>query len=213
MKNINKFSYHNSLSKKIIDFIFIFIFFFLVLIPFLVISFLIKLTSKGEIFFRQLRVGKNSKRFNIYKFRTMKIGSEKRRLEYKKFNEADGPVFKIRDDPRFTKVGKFLSRTGLDELPQLINVLKGEMSLVGPRPLPIYEYKKLNKEQRIRNLIKPGITSLWVIKGSHNLSFEEWMELDRKYIKEANLLMDLNIIFKTVLIPFKVIINMIFKNR
>jgi lipopolysaccharide/colanic/teichoic acid biosynthesis glycosyltransferase len=119
---------------------------------------------------------------------------------YKKMNEADGPVFKIRDDPRFTKFGKLLSRTGFDELPQMINVLRGEMSIVGPRPLPINEVHKLTAKQRIRELVKPGVTSSWVIAGSHELSFKEWMDLDRKYVEKASLTGDLLIILKTIIL-------------
>ena len=140
----------------------------------------------------------------------MKINSERMLLKYKNINEADGPVFKIKNDPRFTKIGRLLSHTGLDELPQFINVLKGNMSMVGPRPLPTFEYEKLNKKQKIRNLIKPGITSLWVINGTHNLSFSKWMYLDKIYIEEANLLLDIKILIKTTFIPIMVILNYIF---
>lgn len=126
--------------------------------------------------------------------------AERIKSRYKKLNEADGPVFKIRDDPRFTKFGKILSRTGLDELPQMINVIKGEMSVVGPRPLPVKEAKKLTKEQKIRELVKPGITSSWVTHGSHKLTFKKWMSLDKKYIEKATLVSDLSIIKDTVIL-------------
>ena len=124
--------------------------------------------------------------------------AEKLKNKYKRLNQADGPVFKIYDDPRFTKIGKILSKLGLDELPQLINVLKGEMSLVGPRPLPVDEAKKLTKEQKIREMVRPGITSTWVIEGSHRLSFKKWMQLDKEYVENATFLKDLKIIIKTV---------------
>ena len=153
------------------------------------------------IFFTQKRVGKNGSIFKMYKFRTMIKDAEKLQSKYKKLNEADGPVFKIRDDPRYTKFGKILSRTGLDELPQILNVLKGEMCLVGPRPLPVYEAKKLTKTQNIRLLVKPGITSSWIVNGHHKHAFSDWMKLDKEYVQNANLLTDLKILYKTALIP------------
>ena len=207
MAKISKYNY--SLIKRISDLL-ISLLVLLLLSPILITAVLIECFFRGLIVFQQERVGKDTKIFTVYKFRTMKVGSENTIQKYRNLNEADGPVFKIRNDPRFTNFGKLLSRTGLDELPQFINVLKGEMSLVGSRPLPVYEFNKLNKKQRIRNLIKPGITSLWVIHGSHNLSFDEWMKLDKKYVEEANLLMDIEIILKTSLIPIKVLINFVF---
>lgn len=203
------YKYNYSLLKRFLD-ILVSLSVFLILLPTIAIISFIELLFKGLIIFKQKRVGKNSKIFTIYKFRTMRINSENKQKRYLNLNEADGPVFKIRNDPRFTKMGKLLSRTGLDELPQFINVLKGEMSLVGPRPLPIGEFNKLTEKQKTRNLVKPGITSLWVISGSHNLSFNEWMRLDKKYVEEANILVDINIIFKTILIPIKTLINIIF---
>lgn len=189
--------YHNSLTKRILD-LGISLFGLLVFSPLiLVISILIKLTSKGDVFFIQKRTGKRGKTFNIVKFRTMKKASERQQWRYKKQNEADGPAFKIWDDPRFTGFGKLLSRTGLDELPQFINVLEGNMSLVGPRPLPVSEANKLTKTQWQRHLIKPGLTSLWVIKGAHSLSFAEWMKLDQIYVEKASFVTDINILLKT----------------
>lgn len=207
MSNISK--YNNSSLKRIID-LFISLLTLIVLLPVLLILIFLECLFKGLMVFQQERVGKDDSKFTIYKFRTMKINSENKQKKYKYLNESDGPVFKIRNDPRFTKIGKYLSRTGLDELPQFINVLKGDMSLVGPRPLPVYEFNKLNKKQKTRNLIKPGITSLWVVNGSHSLSFNEWMNLDKKYVEKANLLMDLEIILKTMLIPIKAFINFVF---
>jgi len=203
--------YNSSLIKRLIDLLISTIIVSLFFLIEIIIIF-IEIFFRGLIIFQQQRIGKNGRKFILYKFRTMKLDSENKRLEYKRLNEADGPVFKIFDDPRYTKFGKIISRTGLDELPQLINVLKGEMSLVGPRPLPTYEFNKLTKKQKIRNLVKPGITSLWVVNGLHNLSFNEWMRLDKKYVEEANLFMDINIIFKTILIPIKTLINIIFYN-
>lgn len=189
--------YHNSPTKRILD-LGISLLGLLVFSPLiLVISILIKLTSKGAVFFIQKRTGKQGKSFNIVKFRTMKKASERQQWRYKKQNEADGPVFKIWNDPRFTRFGRLLSRTGLDELPQLINVLKGNMSLVGPRPLPVSEANKLTITQQQRHLIKPGLTSLWVIRGAHSLSFVEWMKLDQIYVQKASFVADLNILLKT----------------
>ena len=133
----------------------------------------------------------------------MKVGSEKLQNKYRSINEADGPVFKIYNDPRLTPIGKILSQTGLDEIPQLINVLKGDMSIVGPRPLPVEEAKKLTKTQKIRQLVNPGITSSWVVEGSHSLSFKKWMELDKDYVENANLTTDITISVKTFLIVFR----------
>jgi len=163
-----------------------------------IVATLIKLTSKGPILFKQKRVGQNGRIFEILKFRTMRVGAEKQKARFKHLNEADGPVFKIHDDPRYTPFGGFLAHTGLDELPQLINVLNGEMSLVGPRPLPIYEANKLSKVQRIRELVTPGLTSSWVIKGSHSITFREWMKLDREYVENASFAIDLNILSTTI---------------
>lgn len=155
------------------------------------------LESEGSILFEQRRGGKGGKVFTMFKFRTMRSGSQQLLSKLRKHNEVDGPVFKIYNDPRFTKVGRVLARTGLDELPQLINVLKGEMSLVGPRPLPLYETKLLSKKQKIRELITPGITSSWIVEGAHALKFTTWMSLDRKYVYEASLLEDLSILTRT----------------
>jgi lipopolysaccharide/colanic/teichoic acid biosynthesis glycosyltransferase len=166
----------------------------------LLISLLIKLTSDGYIFFLQKRIGKNGKVFKIIKFRTMTPNATKIQSYYKKLNEADGPVFKIINDPRFTKFGKILSRTGLDELPQMINVIKGEMSIVGPRPLPVQEASKLTAKQKVRELVKPGITSRWVVNGSHRLSFNKWMNLDLQYVENASLTDDLSIIWNTTIL-------------
>jgi lipopolysaccharide/colanic/teichoic acid biosynthesis glycosyltransferase len=161
---------------------------------------LIKLTSKGPVLFVQKRAGKDGKVFRMFKFRTMKLGASRLQRRYMSLNEADGPVFKIYNDPRFTGIGKLLSRTGLDELPQLINILKGEMSTVGPRPLPLEEARRLSKYQKVRELVKPGITSNWVVSGSHALSFDKWMKLDRKYVYAASFTEDLSIVWKTLVL-------------
>jgi lipopolysaccharide/colanic/teichoic acid biosynthesis glycosyltransferase len=143
-------------------------------------------------------MGKNGRIFSFIKFRTMGRLAEHQKGHLLHLNEADGPVFKIRNDPRYTQIGKFLAHAGLDELPQLINVLNGDMSIVGPRPLPISEARKIPKKCRIRESIKPGMTSSWVIKGSHLLSFEEWMKLDKDYVHNASINKDIRIILKTL---------------
>lgn len=191
--------YHNSLLKRIFDIV-ISLFIVICLSPIIIIiGPIIKLSSQGPVLFIQKRTGKKGKVFKFIKFRTMGVGAKDQQRSLRHLNEADGPVFKIRNDPRFTKIGKLLARTGLDELPQLINVIKGEMSLVGPRPLPVVEARKLSQSQKIRELIKPGITSSWVIKGTHSMKFKEWMRLDKQYVLEASLLGDIEILFKTLL--------------
>lgn len=170
---------------------------------FVLVGLVILIDSGWPIFFWQKRMGKDKKPFWIWKFRTMVKNAPQLQSKYSKLNEADGPVFKIRNDPRYTRFGKWLSWSGLDELPQLINVLKGEMALVGPRPLPIKEALKVPQKYTKRFEVLPGITSSWVASGAHNLSFKEWMELDLEYIKEQKLLNDIKIIAKTILVIFK----------
>jgi lipopolysaccharide/colanic/teichoic acid biosynthesis glycosyltransferase len=166
----------------------------------------IKLEDEGPLIFRQKRAGKNKKSFTMFKLRTMVGGAEKLKKRYLQLNEADGPVFKIRDDPRYTKVGRFLAHTGLDELAQLVNIIKGEMSFIGPRPLPLDEAAKVPKKYEERFKVLPGITSLWVIKGSHKLSFDEWMKLDVFYTKKKSLLLDIKIALLTVFLILKSIL-------
>jgi exopolysaccharide biosynthesis polyprenyl glycosylphosphotransferase len=162
----------------------------------------VKLTSQGPIFFVQKRLGLNKRMFNIYKFRTMVMDAEARLKELEHLNEADGAVFKIKKDPRITVVGAFLRKTSIDELPQLFNVLKGEMSLVGPRPLQVRDYELFETHcgdwQRKRFSVRPGITCLWQIMGRSSTTFERWMELDLQYIRTWSLWLDLEILAKTV---------------
>lgn len=202
-------SYHNSKIKLVFNNVLAFICFVVSLPIFIAITILLKIMDNEPVFFVQNRTGENGKVFKLIKFRTMKGGADKELESLRHLNEADGPVFKILNDPRYTKCGKYLAHTGLDELPQLINVLKGEMSIVGPRPLPLYEANRLTKTQKIRELVKPGITSSWVVSGSHHLTFKKWMELDEGYIKKANLTTDLMILTKTVLIMLKQILKQI----
>lgn len=160
---------------------------------------LIKLTSPGPVMFVQKRLGLNKRHFGIYKFRTMVVDAEKRMKEIEHLNEVSGPVFKIKNDPRITRLGKFLRKTSIDELPQLLNVFKGDMSLVGPRPLPIRDYEGFSEDwQRRRFSVRPGITCLWQIGGRSSVSFEKWMELDLQYIDKWSLWLDFEILVKTI---------------
>jgi len=172
----------------------------LLLAPLLIgVAIAIKLTSSGPVLFLQARVGLNKRRFKICKFRTMVPDAEKLMRSLESRNEVSGPVFKIRDDPRVTRIGRFLRRSSIDELPQLFNVLKGDMSLVGPRPLPVRDYEGFSEDwQRRRFSVKPGITCLWQVNGRSGISFDQWMLLDLKYLDEWSLWLDLKILAKTV---------------
>ena len=163
------------------------------------IALAIQLDSGGPVLFRQIRVGYNGRRFWMLKFRTMTPDAEARQPELEPLNEVRGAAFKIRNDPRLTRVGRWLRRTSLDELPQLIHVLKGEMSLVGPRPLPLRDVDRLNEDwQRRRFSVRPGLTCLWQTGGRHLLGFDEWMRLDLDYIDNWSLLLDLKILLRTL---------------
>lgn len=162
----------------------------------------IKLTSKGPIFFLQKRVGKNGELFNMYKFRSMVVNAEELKEKLKHKNEMSGPMFKMKDDPRVTKVGKFIRKTSLDELPQLWNVLKGDMSLVGPRPSLPKEVEQFDSWMFKRLTVRPGLTCYWQVSGRNNIDFEDWMKLDVKYVEERNLWIDIKLIFKTVGVLF-----------
>jgi exopolysaccharide biosynthesis polyprenyl glycosylphosphotransferase len=164
----------------------------------------IKLTSPGPVFFLQERIGINKRRFKIFKFRTMVPNAEKLLSVLEKDNEATGPVFKIKNDPRITPIGKFLRKTSIDELPQLLNVFLGDMSLVGPRPLPVRDYEGFNEDwQRRRFSVKPGITCLWQVNGRSGIPFEQWMKLDLQYMDEWSLWLDMKILARTVPAVFK----------
>ena len=164
-----------------------------------VVAILIKLDSPGPVLFIQKRLGLNKRHLNVYKFRTMVVDAEKRMREVEHMNEVSGPVFKIKNDPRSTPIGRFLRKTSIDELPQLFNVLKGEMSLVGPRPLPLRDYEGFNEDwQRRRFSVKPGITCLWQVRGRSSIPFEKWMELDLQYIDKWSLWLDFQILLRTI---------------
>jgi exopolysaccharide biosynthesis polyprenyl glycosylphosphotransferase len=166
---------------------------------FLLVALLIKLTSPGPVFFLQERLGLNKRRFKMYKFRTMTVDAESRLKEIEHLNEVSGPVFKIKNDPRITPIGRFLRSTSIDELPQLFNVLKGDISLVGPRPMAVRDYEGFNEDwQRRRFSVRPGITCLWQVLGRNTIPFEQWMELDLEYIDSWSLWLDLQILVRTI---------------
>ncbi len=187
------------LIKRCIDlFLTIFTLPFLLLIVALV-AIAIKFDSKGPVFFVQRRVGLKKRQFPMIKFRSMFVDAEERLKEIEHLNEAEGPIFKMANDPRVTRVGHFLRKTSLDEVPQLFNVLKGEMSLVGPRPMSIRDVDLFDKGiQRKRFSVKPGLTCLWQVSGRSNLPFEKWLELDLKYIGNWTLWLDFKILIKTI---------------
>jgi exopolysaccharide biosynthesis polyprenyl glycosylphosphotransferase len=165
----------------------------------LMIMLAIKIDSSGPAVFVQERLGLNKRRFNIYKFRTMVQNAEKLQKNLEKDNEACGPVFKISKDPRITKIGGFLRKSSLDELPQLLNVLKGDMSLVGPRPLPVRDYNEFDQRWFSRRFsVRPGITCFWQVKGRCDIPFTEWIELDLSYIDQWSLGLDIKLLLQTI---------------
>ena len=166
---------------------------------FLIVAICIKIEDpKGKIFFSQVRNGLHGKEFNIYKFRSIVHNAEDLLEQLKSKNEMDGPVFKMKYDPRITKIGRIIRKTSIDELPQLFNILKGDMSLVGPRPPIPSEVNQYNDYQIQRLMGKPGLTCYWQIGGRNNIDFDEWVELDLKYLKERNIFIDLKIIMMTI---------------
>ena len=169
----------------------------------LVIAILIYLEDKGPVIYSQTRIGKDGRAFKLYKFRSMCVDADERLRDLQKLNERDGPVFKIRDDPRVTKIGKFIRKTCIDELPQLVNIIKGDMSIVGPRPPLPNEVEQYNSYQKQRLLVVPGLTCYWQIQKGEETTFDEWVELDLKYIKERSILLD----FRLILLTFKVILS------
>ena len=170
---------------------------------FLIVAVLIKIEDpKGSIFFCQERNGQHPNTFKMYKFRSMVHNAEELLKDLQHKNEQTGPAFKMADDPRITKVGKFIRKTSLDELPQLFNILKGDMSLVGPRPPIPREVREYNSYQMQRLLVKPGLTCIWQVSGRNNIGFDEWVDMDLEYIKTRNLLLDIKLILKTVKVLF-----------
>ena len=164
----------------------------------LAIALAIKLDSPGPVLFRQLRCGLHGRPFTFLKFRSMRVDAEALKKQLAPFNEMDGPAFKMTNDPRVTPVGRFLRRTSLDELPQLWNILRGDMSFVGPRPAVLEEVRQYEPWQRRRLSMQPGLTCLWQVSGRNELTFDEWMRLDLEYIDNWSLWLDLKIALKTI---------------
>jgi exopolysaccharide biosynthesis polyprenyl glycosylphosphotransferase len=169
---------------------------------FIFLAIAIKLESKGPVFFSQQRVGKDGKLFYMYKFRSMVVNAEEQLKYLKNKNEMSGPMFKMKDDPRITRIGKFIRKTSIDELPQLLNILKGEMSFVGPRPNLPAEVAQFNRYQEQKLLVKPGLTCYWQVMGRNKIGFEEWMRLDVKYVVERSTWVDIKLLFKTIRVLF-----------
>lgn len=171
---------------------------------FLIVAFMIKKEEPtGKIFYSQMRVGKNGNKFRMYKFRSMCMNADEKLVEILKLNEVEGAMFKVKDDPRITKVGKFIRKTSIDELPQFWNVLKGDMSIVGPRPPLLREVKQYSIYDKQRLYVKPGCTGLWQISGRNDVGFSDMVDLDIKYIQHQSLWNDIKIIFKTVNVMLK----------
>src|SRR3984957_5737352 len=185
--------------KRLLDISFSSLLLLLLAPMFMIVALLIKLDLSGPAFFVQDRVGLNKRRFRMFKFRTMVCDAEKNQSQLESLNEADGPVFKIKNDPRVTRLGKYLRKASIDELPQLLNVLKGDMSLVGPRPLPLRDYQGFDQDSvRRRFSVRPGITCLWQVTGRNSISFKEWMELDLHYIDHWSFWLDVKLLAKTI---------------
>lgn len=194
---------NKQIGKRIFDLLMTF-FILTGLLPLLImIAVLVKLDSPGPIFYKSRRYGRRGRIFHMYKFRSMYCGSDARQKEYQRMNEKDGPIFKIRNDPRITKIGKILRKYSLDELPQIVNVLKGDMSLVGPRPLPIDQIEKEDLKQLKRLEVRPGITGLWQIKGRSDVSFSRMVGWDVWYINNWSLWLDLSILIQTLPVVVK----------
>lgn len=169
-----------------------------VLLPVFAVTALMVKTDGGPAFYSQIRVGKNNKHFRMYKFRSMCVNADALLEDLIPYNEADGPAFKIKDDPRITKVGKIIRKYSIDELPQLVNILKGDMSIVGPRPPLVREVEQYNSYQMQRLMVTPGLTCYWQAYGRSDLSFDDWIDMDLKYIKQRGIRLDVSLIIKTV---------------
>lgn len=188
-----------AVGKVVLDSVLSFILILFLSPLFLATMLAIRFTVKGPIFFAQTRLGRNKRRFRMYKFRTMIVDAEEQQAQLEEQNEAGGPVFKLRNDPRVTPIGRILRKLSIDELPQLFNVLAGDMSLVGPRPLPIRDYEGFNRNAHCRRFsVRPGISGLWQISGRSELGFDQWMALDMKYIDQWSIWLDLKILAKTI---------------
>lgn len=185
--------------KRAADIIFSSIALILLLVPLTITGLIIKFEDGGPIFYSQERMGKNKKKFKMYKFRSMCVDADKKKSSLMDLNERDGPAFKIKNDPRTTKIGKFIRKTCIDELPQLINVIKGDMSIVGPRPALPCEVQQYDAHHMKRLTAKPGLTCYWQIRRTSSTSFDEWVNMDIKYIDERCLWVDLKLILMTII--------------
>lgn len=198
----NKVSY--MFTKRAFDIILSFLLLVCLSPVFVLVGLFIKLDGpNGGILFKQYRVGINGEIFKIYKFRSMYPDAEERLEKIKHLNEIDGHMFKMKDDPRVTKIGKFIRAYSIDELPQLLNVLKGDMSLIGPRPPLIREYKNYTNYDKKRLAVTPGVTGLWQVSGRNSLSFDQMVALDLKYIRELSFMNDVKIFLKTIIVVVK----------
>ncbi len=186
-----------SFFKRVVDILASFILIVLLSWLYLILAILVKCTSKGPIIYTSQRVGKNGKLFKFYKFRSMRVGAEKELDSLLSQNETGGITFKMKDDPRITKFGKFLRKTSLDELPQLFNILNGSMSFVGPRPALPREVEQYNDYQKQRLLVKQGLTCIWQCSGRSNTTFDEQIEMDLEYIEKRGFFFDIWIMIKT----------------
>jgi len=193
---------HDEISlffKRMIDVVAVLLSLPLLIPTFFIIAILIKLDSRGPVFFVQERIGYRKRGFDMYKFRSMYTETKLTEEELESMNEADGPIFKIANDPRATRIGRFIRKTSLDELPQLINVLKGDMSLVGPRPMSLRDVNRFDRSiQRKRFSVRPGLTCLWQVSGRSDLNFDQWLELDLEYISRWSLGLDFKILLQTI---------------
>lgn len=170
----------------------------IVLSPIFLVTAIAVKSDGGSVIYRQTRAGKNNRHFDMYKFRSMCDNAENMREELMKYNEMDGPVFKMKNDPRITRAGRFIRKYSIDELPQLVNILKGDMSIVGPRPPLPEEVEQYNEYQLQRLSVTPGLTCFWQAYGRSELSFEDWMDMDMKYIKRRSILLDISLIARTI---------------
>ena len=200
---LKAYPYTYTKRKRLLDIVGSFTLLVLISPLFLLIALLVKLTSRGPVFYTSRRVGLLGKEFAFHKFRSMRTDADKELEKIQSQNEKDGPIFKIERDPRVTPLGRFLRHTSLDELPQLYNVLRGNMSLVGPRPPLPHEVEKYDEYALDRLRVRPGMTCYWQISGRSNLSFDEWMRLDHKYLEDMNFWIDLKILFLTPIAVIK----------
>lgn len=205
--NVNYTEYKKSklyeITKRLMDILLSLIAIIFLMPIFIIVAIAIKIEDpKGKIIFTQERNGVYPTTFKMYKFRSMVHNAEELLEELNNQNELTGPVFKMKEDPRITKVGKFIRKTSIDELPQLFNILKGDMSLVGPRPPIPREVEKYTEYQLQRLSVKPGLTCIWQVSGRNSIDFDQWIELDLQYIRERSILLDIKLIFKTFFVLF-----------